>query len=71
VLNVPCVTVRLNTERPVTLTTGTNRLVPPTTAEIVSAVEQPFQLTGNIPPLWDGHAAARVVDVIQSWIEQR
>jgi UDP-N-acetylglucosamine 2-epimerase (non-hydrolysing) len=69
VLGVPCVTVRHNTERPVTLTTGTNRLVAPVATEIVKAVQKPFRLTGHRPALWDGQAAKRAVDVIESWIK--
>jgi len=68
-LRIPCVTVRPNTERPVTLTTGTNRLVPPSAKAIVEAVAQPFEGESRTPELWDGRAAGRIVDVIQQWFE--
>jgi UDP-N-acetylglucosamine 2-epimerase (non-hydrolysing) len=68
-LGVRCVTVRPNTERPVTLTQGTNQLVPPETRAIVAAVTQPIERATSIPELWDGHAAARVVDVLEGWLK--
>jgi len=67
-LGVPCVTVRPNTERPITLTVGTNRLVPPGAKEIVSAVLEPRDRTGAIPELWDGQAGSRIMDVIVDWL---
>ena len=67
-LGVPCLTLRNNTERPVTLKEGTNRLVAPVASEIVAAVREPLDRAGRIPELWDGQAARRIVDVIQSWL---
>jgi UDP-N-acetylglucosamine 2-epimerase (non-hydrolysing) len=70
VLGVPCVTVRTSTERPVTCTLGTNRLVHPEDhAGLVSAVRQAGQ-TARRPaaiPLWDGHASERVVAALAEW----
>ncbi|MBN1564065.1 MAG: UDP-N-acetylglucosamine 2-epimerase (non-hydrolyzing) [Anaerolineae bacterium] len=68
-LGVPCITVRHNTERPITLTEGTNQLVAPQADAIVRAAQQlPSGAEHNIPPLWDGHAAQRIVDVLQQWL---
>jgi UDP-N-acetylglucosamine 2-epimerase (non-hydrolysing) len=67
-LGVPCVTVRLNTERPITVTQGTNRLVPPIASKIVTAVGNPVQRATAIPEFWDGRASHRLVNVIQSWL---
>lgn len=66
-LGVPCLTLRANTERPITISEGTNRLLGADPASIVSAVED--VLSGNGPPmrapsLWDGKAGQRVADVI-------
>jgi UDP-N-acetylglucosamine 2-epimerase (non-hydrolysing) len=70
VLGVPCLTLRHNTERPVTLELGSNRLVgtDPATirAAIVEALDGPAR-SSQVPPLWDGHAAERIVEVLQSW----
>jgi UDP-N-acetylglucosamine 2-epimerase (non-hydrolysing) len=64
ILGVPCLTLRENTERPITITHGTNRLVGSDRDRIVSGWRD-VRVTpaGRIPPLWDGRAAARVADV--------
>jgi UDP-N-acetylglucosamine 2-epimerase len=70
VLGIPCLTLRPNTERPITITHGTNRLVTPD--ELVPAVHK--ALTGEPaaaaerPPLWDGKAGPRIADVIARWL---
>ena len=76
VLGVPCLTLRTTTERPVTVTEGTNRLVDPyDKAAIVGAVDDvlaaPMPAAGHHPELWDGHAAERIVAVIAEWAIQR
>jgi UDP-N-acetylglucosamine 2-epimerase (non-hydrolysing) len=66
VLRIPCLTLRPNTERPVTITHGTNRLVAP--EELAAMVD--LALAGGIvaptdgPPLWDGHAGERIARIL-------
>jgi UDP-N-acetylglucosamine 2-epimerase (non-hydrolysing) len=66
-LGVPCLTARPNTERPVTVEVGTNRLIDSTPEAILSAVEQALNVPdvqkGRIPDFWDGKAAQRIVEV--------
>ena len=66
-LGVPCLTLRENTERPVTITQGTNVLVGTDPAKIILAVRNSLatkEKAGRIPPLWDGHAAERIVNTL-------
>jgi UDP-N-acetylglucosamine 2-epimerase (non-hydrolysing) len=68
ILRVPCLTLRENTERPVTATLGSNQVVGTDTARIITAYRN--AVSGNwrppqIPPLWDGHAAERIVSVLE------
>ncbi|GIV57692.1 MAG: UDP-N-acetyl glucosamine 2-epimerase [Rhodothermaceae bacterium] len=66
-LQVPCLTLRENTERPVTLELGTNALMPLDPGPIarrVAALRAGEYPAGRIPPLWDGQAARRIVDVL-------
>jgi UDP-N-acetylglucosamine 2-epimerase (non-hydrolysing) len=67
-LGIPCLTLRRNTERPVTVSLGTNRLVG-NDAEVIrreafAVLDQPSP-RGRVPELWDGHAAVRIVDAIE------
>jgi UDP-N-acetylglucosamine 2-epimerase (non-hydrolysing) len=67
-LGVPCLTLRSNTERPVTITMGTNVLVGRDLARLrleLTKILDGKQKAGSIPPLWDGHAAERIVDVLR------
>jgi UDP-N-acetylglucosamine 2-epimerase (non-hydrolysing) len=71
-LGVPCVTLRDTTERPVTITEGTNVLVPVRTrAKILAAVPEARAKTGQIPEKWDGRTADRIADVFQQWFAAR
>ncbi len=65
-LGVPCVTMRENTERPVTVEMGTNILAGIDHQAVIAAVAQaPAKAaSAKVPPLWDGQAAVRTVDVI-------
>jgi UDP-N-acetylglucosamine 2-epimerase (non-hydrolysing) len=68
VLEVPCLTLRENTERPVTLTAGTNVLVGTRPERIVAEAEKALAgggKVGRVPELWDGHAAQRIVQVLR------
>ena len=70
VLGVPCLTLRPNTERPVTITHGTNQLV--TRADLPYAVGEAVVAPrggGQVPPLWDGQAGPRIADVLLASIE--
>jgi UDP-N-acetylglucosamine 2-epimerase (non-hydrolysing) len=74
-LGIPCITARTTTERPITVTEGTNRLVSPTDPQaLVAAVDavlaEPMPAVMR-PALWDGHAAERIVAVIADWCERR
>ncbi len=66
-LGVPCLTFRDNTERPLTVTHGTNRLVgvsPSCTATAVDDILAGHGPAGRIPELWDGHAAERILAIL-------
>lgn len=66
-LGVPCLTTRDNTERPVTIAVGTNRLVGSDPRRLAAAAKEVLSDTprkSTIPPLWDGHAAERIAAVV-------
>jgi UDP-N-acetylglucosamine 2-epimerase (non-hydrolysing) len=70
VLGVPCLTLRDSTERPVTVTEGTNRLVPDrSTAAILEAFRASWGKPAPVrrPEGWDGRAAERVADAVEEW----
>lgn len=69
-LGVPCITMRENTERPITIEKGTNILGGNQGASIWLAVKNLMKTggkSGAIPDLWDGKAAQRIVKIISSW----
>ncbi|MGB8987983.1 MAG: UDP-N-acetylglucosamine 2-epimerase (non-hydrolyzing) [Candidatus Sulfotelmatobacter sp.] len=68
-MGVPCLTLRNNTERPVTVTLGTNVIVWQERDKLsveLSKILAGKAKKGTIPPLWDGHAGERIADVLQS-----
>jgi UDP-N-acetylglucosamine 2-epimerase (non-hydrolysing) len=68
-LGIPCLTLRENTERPVTVELGTNRIVGTDDARIVAEAEAALERsrtgeTPRVPPLWDGRTADRILDAL-------
>ncbi|MGH9704084.1 MAG: UDP-N-acetyl glucosamine 2-epimerase, partial [Candidatus Acidiferrales bacterium] len=73
-LGVPCITVRENTERPITVTSGTNVIAGTRMEGIREAIQRQANSArnGTVPELWDGHAAERIIEVIRrTVVEQR
>jgi UDP-N-acetylglucosamine 2-epimerase (non-hydrolysing) len=71
-LGVPCVTIRPNTERPITVELGMNCLAGVKKSDIVKAARETLARKTRhpvLPPLWDGQAARRIVDVIERFLE--
>ncbi|MDX6696170.1 MAG: UDP-N-acetylglucosamine 2-epimerase (non-hydrolyzing) [Blastocatellia bacterium] len=71
-LSIPCLTLRENTERPITVSMGTNKIVGTDTGRITRAAfasldeaRQP-DTKARVPPLWDGHAADRILDALEA-----
>ena len=72
-LGVPCVTLRENTERPITVEQGTNTLVGTEPESIIKAVDEIIAnggKQGRQPELWDGKAAERIASHLAQWIKQ-
>jgi UDP-N-acetylglucosamine 2-epimerase (non-hydrolysing) len=67
-LGIPCLTLRENTERPITVTEGTNQVVGTDPERIVAAAEEILEgrriFEGRVPEYWDGRTAARIVDAL-------
>lgn len=69
VMGIPCMTLRDNTERPETITIGTNELIGTDPKAIKPAMEQLFSgnwKKGGIPPLWDGQTSTRIVNHLKA-----
>lgn len=70
-LGIPCLTVRSNTERPITIAQGTNTLVgtdPALIRRCVADILATGGKAGRCPERWDGHAAERIVDDLAAWL---
>jgi UDP-N-acetylglucosamine 2-epimerase (non-hydrolysing) len=70
VLGVPCLTLRENTERPVTVSQGTNYLVGVEKGNILAQAQEVLRnggKRGRVPELWDGQAAVRATQIIENW----
>jgi UDP-N-acetylglucosamine 2-epimerase (non-hydrolysing) len=73
-LAVPCLTMRDNTERPITVEQGTNTIVGRDRSRIVAAVDEILQnggKRGRVPELWDGQAAVRIARHLEGWLAPR
>ncbi|MBI3795643.1 MAG: UDP-N-acetylglucosamine 2-epimerase (non-hydrolyzing) [Deltaproteobacteria bacterium] len=69
-LGVPCLTMRENTERPITITLGTSLLIGRDLTRLRDEVRRILEgkgKHGQIPPLWDGHTAKRIAEAIMNW----
>jgi UDP-N-acetylglucosamine 2-epimerase (non-hydrolysing) len=73
VLGVPCLTVRPNTERPITITHGTNRLLEPEAVVPAarSVLADGLAVPEEGPHLWDGHAGERIAEILEAWLAGR
>jgi UDP-N-acetylglucosamine 2-epimerase (non-hydrolysing) len=74
IIGVPCLTFRENTERPITVSEGTNQLIGLDLVRLATAVDEVLSgeiVDGRTPELWDGQAAARIMHVLQSRVAQR
>ena len=72
-LSVPCLTLRENTERPITVDQGTNTLVGRNRGAILENVDQIIATggkRGRVPELWDGHAAERIASHLKNWLDR-
>jgi UDP-N-acetylglucosamine 2-epimerase (non-hydrolysing) len=73
-LGVPCLTMRANTERPITIEQGTNTLAPLDASVVLRHVDDILRhggKRGRIPEYWDGRTAARIADHLAGWLAQQ
>jgi UDP-N-acetylglucosamine 2-epimerase (non-hydrolysing) len=71
-LGIPCVTLRENTERPITVEQGTNTVTGRNPARIMAAVEDILRTggkAGRVPELWDGQASQRIAAALREWLD--
>ena len=72
-LGVPCITLRENTERQITVDEGTNVIAGQDRTRILSAVKDVMETggkRGRIPEYWDGHASQRIVSILEDWLHR-
>lgn len=72
-LGIPCITLRENTERPITVNEGTNTVVGTDPKKIHAAVTEILHTggkTGKSPEFWDGKAAQRIAKILHEWLDQ-
>jgi UDP-N-acetylglucosamine 2-epimerase (non-hydrolysing) len=70
-LGVPCITLRNNTERPITVDEGTNTIAGQDPARILAIYDELMAgggKAGRVPRYWDGRAAVRIADALQAWL---
>jgi len=67
-LGVPCLTLRANTERPITITEGTNQLVEPEPESFLRALEASNGRRHRVPELWDGQTGQRIAADLQAFL---
>lgn len=73
-LQVPCFTLRENTERPITIDVGTNKLVKINAAEVSRKAGEVFSgksKEGEVPSLWDGKTSERIVSILQAYLSKK
>jgi UDP-N-acetylglucosamine 2-epimerase (non-hydrolysing) len=73
-LGVPCITLRENTERPITVDQGTNTIVGSNAKAILDCAYDILESggkQGRVPELWDGHAAERITDDLLIWLQAK
>jgi UDP-N-acetylglucosamine 2-epimerase (non-hydrolysing) len=72
-LSIPCLTLRENTERPITVEMGTNNIVGTSTEKIIEAAMDVLNGEGReakLPPLWDGRTADRILGALLEFEEE-
>jgi len=72
-LGIPCITLRDNTERPITVSEGTNTIVGSDAKKIKQVFDDIMLSEGKAglsPEFWDGHAAERIVEFLDGWVER-